>query len=236
LFADDTNIILSNTNIHEFKDGVELAMNEISNWCQKILITINFSKTLFVQFLTKQHNAVNIQVKGPGEIISNAKNTKFLGLMLDNTLSWKAHITELVMKLTKACYAIRAVKPIMSQGMLWNIYFSYFHSPMSYGDIFWGNSHVAYDVFKMQKRAIIILSNKSRRDSCRNLFKDLQILTQPSQYIYSLMVFVINNKSSFLLNREVHNFNTHSGYNLHLPPVNLTVVQKGVFYSGCKVI
>jgi hypothetical protein len=186
LFADDTTIIVSNTNIQEFKDGMELAMNEILNWCQKNLITINFSKMLFVQFLTKQYNAVNIQIKGPGEIISNATNMKFLGLWLDNTLSWKAHITELMMKLTKACYAIRAVKPIMSQGTLRNIYFSYFHSLMSYGYIFWGNSHAAYDVFKMQKRAIRILSNKSKRDSCRNLFKDLQILTQPSQYIYSL--------------------------------------------------
>ena len=35
LFADDTSIIISNTDIHEFKNGVELAMNEISNWCQK---------------------------------------------------------------------------------------------------------------------------------------------------------------------------------------------------------
>ena len=35
LFAGDTSIIISKTDIHEFKNGVELAMNEISNWCQK---------------------------------------------------------------------------------------------------------------------------------------------------------------------------------------------------------
>ena len=48
----------------------------------------------------------NIQIKGPDSIILNTNSTKFLGLLLDNTLSWKAHITELVSKLTKACYAI----------------------------------------------------------------------------------------------------------------------------------
>ena len=126
----------------------------------------------------------NIQIKGPDSIILNTNSTKFLGLLLDNTLSWKAHITELVSKLTKACYAIPAVKPVMSREALRNIYFSYFHSLMSYGDIFWGNSHEAHEVFKIQKRAIRILTNKSKQDSCRLLFKELKILTQPSQYIY----------------------------------------------------
>ena len=74
-----------------------------------------------------------------------------------------------------------------------------------------------------------------KRDSCRLLFKELKILTQPSQYIYSLLVSVAENKNLFLLNKDIHKFNTRSSYNLHLPLVNLTVVQRGVFYSGCKI-
>ena len=106
---------------------------------------------------------------------------------------------------------------------------------MSYGDIFWGNSHETHEVFKTQKRAIRILTNKSKQDSYRLLFKELKILTQPLQYIYSLLIVVAENKNLFLLNKDIHKFNTRSSYNLHLPLVNLTVVQRGVFYSGCKI-
>ena len=123
----------------------------------------------------------------------------------------------------------------MSHEALRNIYFSYFHSSMSYGDIFWGNSQEVHEVFKIQKRAIRILTNKSKRDSCRLLFKELKILTQPPQYIYSLLVFVSENKNLFMLNKDIHKFNTRSSYSVHLPSVNLPVVQRGVLYSGCKI-
>jgi len=64
-------------------------------------------------------------------------------------------------------------------------YFSYVHSVMSYGIIFWGNSHPSNSIFKIQKRIIRIITNTGSHDSCRQLFKQLQILSLPSQYIFS---------------------------------------------------
>jgi hypothetical protein len=117
---------------------------------------------------------------------------------------------------------------------LLKLYFSYFHS-MMYGVIFWGNSCVSKDIFIIQKIIIRILTNKSRRDSCRHLFKQLQILTLPSQYIYSLLIFVIKNGDLFSFNSEIHNLHTRFKNNLHLPLTNLTMVQKGVLYSVSKI-
>ena len=56
-------------------------------------------------------------------------------------VSWKDHIAALTSKLNKACYAIRVIKPFMSVDILRMIYFSYVHSVMSYGIMFWSNSH-----------------------------------------------------------------------------------------------
>jgi hypothetical protein len=122
----------------------------------------------------------------------------------------------------------------MSLKALKTVYFSYFHSIMSYEVIFWGNSCVSNDIFKIQNRTIMILTNKSKRDSCRHLFKQLQILTLPSQYIYSLLVFVVKNIDLFWQNSEIHNLNTRYKNNLHLPSTSLTTVQKGVLYSGSR--
>jgi hypothetical protein len=106
---------------------------------------------------------------------------------------------------------------------------------MKYGIIFWGNSHLSSNIFKTQKRALRIMTNKSKRESCRPLFNQLQILTLPSQYIYSLLIFVVKNKDLFLRNSEIHTINTRNNSNLHIPNTNLTLVQKGVVYSGCKI-
>jgi hypothetical protein len=113
-------------------------------------------------------------------------------------------------------------------------YFSYFYSIMSYGVIFWGNSCISNDIFKIQKEIIRILDNKTKRDSCRHLFKELQLLTLPSQYIFSLLIFVVNNRDLLSLNSEIHNLNTRYKNNLHLPSTNLTMVQKGILYSGSR--
>ena len=235
LFADDTSIIIEDSNPDEFSMKLDLVVNQTVQWFQCNLLSVNYAKTHFLQFLTKQQKALNIQIVVSNSIISNVNTTKFLGLIIDKDLSWKDHILDLKQKLDRACYAIRATKPFMSQCACKIIYHSYFHSVMSYGIIFWGNSHASRDIFKVQKRVIRILSNKTKNDSCRLLFKQLQILTLPSQYIYSLLSFVVKNRNLFTANFEIHKVYTRTMNNFHLPLVNLSMTQKGVLYSGSRL-
>jgi hypothetical protein len=111
-------------------------------------------------------------------------------------------------KLSSACYAIRAVKSLMTQEFLRIIYFSDFHSVVTYGIIFWGNSSYCSNIFKIQKRINRIIMNSRSRVSCRELFKKLKILPLPSQYIFSLLLFVIKNTDLFKSNSEIHSINT----------------------------
>ena len=73
------------------------------------------------------------------------------------------------------------------------------------------------------------------RTSCRRLFKNLEILTVPSQYIYSLMRFFIGNQEQFQTNSAVHNINTRNKHHLHRPVANLSCFQKGAAYSGVRI-
>jgi len=167
--------------------------------------------------------------------IATTQSLKFLGLTIDTTLTWKHHIGELTCRLNKACYAIRSIKPFMSLDILRSTYFSYAHSIISYGIIFWGNSSYSEDIFKIQKRIIRIIINSSRNASCWQLFKDLNILPIQSQYIYSILLFVTKNKDQFLSNSQVHKINTRQTFDLYIPTANLTIYQKGVYYSGIKI-
>ena len=71
--------------------------------------------------------------------------------------------------------------------------------------------------------------------SCRNLFKELQILSLTSQYTLSLLMFVVQNKNLFSRNIENHNIDTRQRNNLYLPQENLTIYQKGSYFSGIKI-
>jgi hypothetical protein len=121
--------------------------------------------------------------------------------------------------------------------MHWHLcYHSYFHSLISYGIIFGGNSSYSSHIFWLQKKAVrIIMGSRPRRDSCRELFKHLRILPLQSQYELSLLIFVVDNKNLFYINSEIYTINTRQNSNLHQPQANLTLYQKGAYYSAIKV-
>jgi hypothetical protein len=138
-------------------------------------------------------------------------------------------------KLNRACYAIRATKALLSLKTLKMVYYAYFHSVMTYGIILWGNSPYGDNILRIQKRILRIITNSSQRDSCRQIFKQHQILTIYGQYIYSLLMFVVKFKELFSQNSDIHDRNTRYNLNLHFPATNLKLVKKGVLYSGVKI-
>jgi len=93
IFADDTSIIITNDKKVDFRNALQLTMIELSNWFRSNLLTLNYDKTYFLQFLTKKQNEMQ-QVAISNSLITNINSTKFLGLIIDSTLSWKDHITE----------------------------------------------------------------------------------------------------------------------------------------------
>jgi len=114
-------------------------------------------------------------------------------------------------------------------------YFSYFHSIIRYGIIFWGNATDSCKLSRLQKRVISLMLGARPGTSCRDLFKKLEILPVPCQYILSVMLFMIDNSDKFLTISEVHGFHTRSKNHCFIPATNLTSVQKGITYSGIKM-
>jgi len=60
-------------------------------------------------------------------------------------------------------------------------------------------------------------------------------MTLYSQYIYSLVLYTINNKHLFDTNNEIHKYKTRNNNNLHRPKANLSKFNKGAYISGIKV-
>jgi hypothetical protein len=117
----------------------------------------------------------------------------------------------------------------------WWFYYALFSLIISYGLIFWGNSIQGDYIFKLQKMIIKVKMKARPRDSCRELFKILKILLLSSQYIFSLAMFVVNNRGLFMENSGLYNIKTRNNSNHYQPLSHLAIYQKGPYYTGIKV-
>jgi hypothetical protein len=123
LYADDTSLIITGSNPVEFSTKVNTVFADINEWFRSNLMSLNFDKTHFLQFRTKNSQKLDLNITLLNKHITNTINIKFLGLTIDEMLSWKCHVNHVLTKLSSACYAIRTVTPHMAEETLRMIYF-----------------------------------------------------------------------------------------------------------------
>jgi hypothetical protein len=198
LFADDASVLTSHANPIRFKNKINAVYRTLDDWFKKNLLSLNTVQTQYINFITKNNSVIQRGIGDISEIITSAKQVKFLGLIITSTLIWETYIDSVKNKLCTACYMIRNIKPFMAVNTMKSTYYSYFNSVMTYGLIIWGNSSHADKVFKLQKRVLRVIMECSYRESCRDLFKELIILPLKSQYILSPIRSVIKNKDILL--------------------------------------
>jgi hypothetical protein len=109
-------------------------------WFKANRLALNFDKTNYMKFATMNKTCPSLNIGFDNKLIEEVEANKFLGLQTDNNLNWKKHIKYIIPKLSSACFAMRTVVPLMTTNTLKLVYFAYFHSVLSYGLIFWGNS------------------------------------------------------------------------------------------------
>jgi hypothetical protein len=141
-------------------------------WFLANKLILNLDKT---KFYAKYHPNLDMNISYNNKIIHSTIELKFLGLKLQNTLSWQSHVYIIIPKLQSACFIMRTVKPLFALKTLKIIYHAHFHSVKSYGLIFCGNCSYNIHIFRIQKRIVRIMMGVRPGESCRNFFKILKI-------------------------------------------------------------
>ena len=103
---------------------------------------------------------------------------------------------------------------------------------MSYGILLWGSAADIETIFILQKRAIRAIYEMRPRESLRYLFKEINILTLPSLYIYENIMYVRKNLHKFKLNSDHHNMNTRNKDKIAVPRFRLCKTNKS-FLGNC---
>jgi hypothetical protein len=152
LYADDTSFIITNPIPIELASKLNKVFANVNEWFRNNLLFLNFNKTTYLQIQTKNGQKLDSNIILLNNQITNSTNTKFLGLTVEKTLSWKCHINHILSRLSSACYSVKVFTPLMSEDILKMINHSYVHSIITYayGIIFWGNSPHRTDIFKFK--------------------------------------------------------------------------------------
>ncbi|CAF4947562.1 unnamed protein product [Pieris macdunnoughi] len=94
-----------------------------------------------------------------GEELNLDDTTVFLGITMDSKLQWSPHINGLAKRLSSAAYAVKKIRSLTDVDTARLVYFSYFHSLMTYGLLLWGHAADVETIFILQKRAIRAIYN-----------------------------------------------------------------------------
>ena len=157
-----------------------------------------------MQFHTKQNPLLSTPLLRLNNSYIQSTNTiKFLGLTLSETLDWTNHCTVLCGKLRSSIFLINSLRGKVPQPLLKTTYYGTFYSHLQYAIMFWGSSSCSKSVFLLQKRAIRAIYGFSQRTSCVPYFKELNILTLPSIFIYECAKFV---KNILIVSLEIKNY------------------------------
>jgi hypothetical protein len=79
----------------------------MKEWFNSNLLSLNLGKTYCMQFLTKYNLTNKLYIEYDNKLLLESNEVKFLGITLENIMSWKKYIDTITGKLNKACYIIR---------------------------------------------------------------------------------------------------------------------------------
>ena len=236
LFADDTNILVSDENKNTLQCKINKVMGDLNAWFISNDLVVNIDKTLAMSFHTTQNKEPLFpHIAFAGRDIPYKAETKFLGVYITENMKWISHIKYLGSKLNTSYYMLSALQHVTSPYVLRTMYFAYFHTYLRYGVTLWGGNPESIRIFRLQKKAIRIIGGTGGRTSCRNLFKTLKILPLPCLYISGVVCCIKLNMEKMKSNGEIHNHCTRQKLNLHIQRCRTTLLKNSTTNMGIKL-
>ena len=177
-FADDTNLTYINKSLKKINKYINHDLKLLTQWLRANKISLNASKTEIVIFRSKNksiNKKLNFRING--QKIYPTNTIKYLGLYIDEFLSWNEHLHCLHLKLSRANGMIAKIRHYLSQETLTCIYYAIFNSHLIYGCQIWGQTkRTTQKLFTLQETALRLMNFKKQGFNTNPLFYENKIL------------------------------------------------------------
>ena len=235
MFADDTAFSLSSLSHVDVLDSINNVTQAFVEWSQSNRLSINTEKTFYMS-CTNKPLSENFNIVLNGETIDCRSSEKYLGLILDNNLSFKPHIDYVCCKISKALGIIYRSRDFLPKSVLVSLYYSLVYPYLNYCIIAWGNTFDSHlqPLRVLQKKIIRIILFKSFGSPSSPLFHELNLLKLDDIYVYRVAILMFTEGSQDIYNRN-HGYNTRNRNSLRPEYHRLTSTQRSVSYSGPSI-
>ena len=190
MYADDTTLYssLENFDSNNIEREINYEWEKVNLWLKANKLSLNVKKTKCM-FFDKRKTLPHINLSLNDVIIENVPKFNYLGIIIDEHLSWNSHTEMIELKVSKAIGIINHLKSIYPQRVLFTLYNSLIISHMLYGILLWGKSDNVDKIAKLQKRAIRTISFSKPIAHTEPLFKTFNLLKFNDIYTLTLMKF-----------------------------------------------
>lgn len=237
LYADDASMIISAPGVPEAEIWGAKALERAGRWLNDSRLILNMSKTEYVVFKSKKNsNAAQPHLVGLGAPLPQVEGASFLGLAVDETLTWRSHIDKLCKSLVVASFQIGALSRLVGCTTLRSLYFALFESRLRYGIVCWGNSVEVDRAFRLQKRVVRTLVGVwDQRESCRPFFLQLNILPLPALFILETLLLTRKRLRLYKFNCSVSLYSLRNSGDIFLERCRLTKVKNSPYHLGARL-
>ena len=229
LFADDSNLFLSGKNPDQLIQEMNLELIKVIKWLEVNKLSLNIGKTHFIIFRKGNTKlTINEDLIIKSEKIKQEHHTKFLGVVLDQRLTFLNHILLVKGKMARAMGILYKCKKSLNQNTLLTLYNAFIYPYLNYCICVWGNTYQAYlkPLITLQNRAIRTVTNSNWDDSAEPLYKRVKALSLNKLHTYSVQLFVYKLQKGdvppmfenfFVPNSSIHTHLTRQAINFRTP-------------------
>ena len=197
LFADDTSILYSNKNLKALELEVNIELNKLCEWLTANKLTLNAKKSNYVIFLSYK---MKLPFQPTINVFDNDRISyspleckdyvKYLGILIDKNLNWKAHIDLVALRISKTIGIIAKLRHYVPLSIIVKLYQSLIFPFLSYGISSWGQASQSTQdkLLLLQKRAIRFMNFSPK---CEHAIPFFVILISYLFIFFMLNVFFV---------------------------------------------
>ena len=242
-FADDSNLFQNGKNLEDIEMKINSELTAIAEWLKVNKLALNINKTLCMLF-SKKHNHVDISIKLEGKLINIVSETKFLGVIIDDKLNWKAHISYISGKIFRAIGVISKARNLGKEALL-SLYYTLIFPYLTFCNQVWGSTfkYNLNALSKLQKKAIRIICSMKPYSHTEGLYREVGLLkvTDIYHFLVGQFMFRYHHKmlpqifdEYFIKHSAIHQYSTRKSDLYLLPGYKKDIERRSISCLGVK--
>ena len=226
-FADDTTLSMSGDKLDLLTHKINSEFAKVLDWLIVNKLIINLTKTYSMLFTNKREGR-NLTIKAHDTVIEQKSEGKFLGIIIDDEISWKSHLNHISSKISKTIALLRFLRYTFPKHILKTLYMTLIYPYFNYCNLIWGAADptAMVPLNLLHKKAIRIISRAKYLENTEPLFISMSLLTLTELYKLNCIMFIYKCLYSNLFTQfrnkmfrgtDIHEYNTRHNSDIRLP-------------------